>query len=125
MDDVLYELKYTILAMLDKNVQKGDISPSEMSSVKEAVCTLHYIEEIDEIKERRRSWEENSERGNNYERRRSSTTGRYMSGRSYDGHSYDSNKDGAIMALEKALSGVKSERERQAIMDSMEVLNRN
>lgn len=126
MDDVLYELKYTILAMLDKNVQKGDITPDEMMVIKEAVCTLHYIKEIDEI-EARNGWDRNYSERSSYERGRSPNTGRYISrdrGSYNNGRSYHDGKDAAMRALEKAMNNVSSDRERQAIMDSMDVLNR-
>ena len=127
MDDVLYELKYTILAMLDKNVQKADISPSEMCTIKEAVCTLHYMAEIDKIEDEMKKWDEDYSERRSYARRRSPTTGRYMSGddRSYNRSSYSDGKDSAMRALERAMDNASSEHERQSIRESMDALNRN
>ena len=53
--------------------------------------------------------------------------GRYISGTSSsynNGRSFHDGKDAAMRALEKAMNNASSDRERQAIMDSMDALNR-
>lgn len=137
--DVLEELCYNLEDMLEPIVKKGDISPTELDNVKDAVKSIYYIETIKAMKEYGNSNDYSYNNGNSYrgsyrydnmrgsyddgysERRGRDSRGRYTSRDSYSRHD---EKEQMIERLERKLSMAKSEAERQAINDMIRELER-
>lgn len=136
--EVLEELCYELEDMLEPIVKKGDISPTELDNVKDAVKSIYYIETIKAMKEYGNS-NDYSYNGNSYrgsyrydnmrgsyddgysERRGRDSRGRYTS---RDGYSRHDEKEQMLERLERKLSMSKSEAERQAINDMIRELER-
>lgn len=81
MNNVLMKLEELITKELEKVVNKGDMTPSELEISKKAVCLLKELKEYEVMDM------EVSDNGYSDRRGRSSVTGRYMSRRdgSYSG----------------------------------------
>lgn len=136
--EVLEELCYELEDMLEPIVKKGDISPTELDNVKDAVKSIYYIETIKAMKEYGNS-NDYSYNGNSYrgsyrydnmrgsyddgysERRGRDSRGRYTSRDNYSRHD---EKEQMIERLERKLDMAKSEAERQAINDMIRELER-
>lgn len=121
MDNVMEELKKLVTKELEKMIEKGTMSPTELKVAMDAVCLLEKIgrvEYMDNYEDEGYSGEDwPMGRNGSYMRGRSPRTGRYMSrGGSYDmersGHSI---KDRIIDKLERMMDESSSEYERQTI----------
>jgi len=125
---VLEDLSYELEDMLEPIVKKGDISPTELDNVKDAVKAMYYIETIKAMKEYGNS-NDYSYRGSSYrydgmrsyddgysERRGRDSRGRYTS--------RDYSRDDMLTKLEKMMNNASSESERRAIQDCISKLDR-
>lgn len=121
MENVMEELKKLVTKELEKMIEKGTMSPTELKVAMDAVCLIEkidHVEYMENYEDEGYSGEDWS-RGHNssYMRGRSPSTGRYMSrGGSYDmersGHSI---KDRVIDKLERMMDESSSDYERQTI----------
>lgn len=149
MDKTLEHLKETLEDEIKKIVKKGDITPAELESVKNAVCTIDMIENMgmggqsegysnrrmslyyDNMPSYRGSYDHaynnyrdpyyDNYHGDSYERGRSPVTGRYISNGSYErGYSGHSIKDRMIARLEDMYDDAKTEHERQVVSETIQ-----
>lgn len=124
---VLEDLSYELEDMLEPIVKKGDISPTELDNVKDAVKAMYYIETIKAMKEYGNA-NDYSYRGSSYrydgrsyddgysERRGRDSRGRYTS--------RDYSRDDMLTKLERMMNNASSESERRAIQDCISKLDR-
>ena len=136
--DAIYELKDLLEKEIKKVTAKGDISPTEVKTIGEAVDILKDIETICAMKEygnddssyamsnrgystmRRPDWDNRGmyyDDGNSYKRDR---MGRY----SRDDYSRNDQREEMVMRLEQRLKNARSEEERKAIMECINDLER-
>lgn len=135
--DVLHNLKELLEKEITKVTTKGDISPTDLKTIGEAVDILKDIETICAMKEYGNSDQSYamSNRGysmDGYESRRPDWDNRGMY---YDSNSYKrdsmgrysrhSEKEEMIEKLERKLKNAQTEQERRYIMECIEELERN
>ena len=135
--DALYNLKDLLEKEITKVTTKGDISPTEIKTLGEAVDILKDIETICAMKEYGNDDQSYSmsNRGysmDRYESRRPEWDNRGMY---YDSNSYKrdsmgrysrhSEKEEMIDKLERKLKNAQTEQERRYIMECIEELERN
>lgn len=143
VDKTLEHLKETLEDEIKKIVKKGDITPAELESVQNAVCTIDMINKMggqDEMSygysERNMSYDampsygrydirgsygdrmyhdDYRDGGSSYRRGRSPVTGRYISRGSYDGYSGHSIMDRMVAKLESMYDEAQTDHERQVV----------
>lgn len=135
--DALYNLKELLEKEITKVTTKGDVSPTEIKTLGEAVDILKDIETICAMKEYGNDDQSYSmsNRGysmDRYESRRPDWDNRGMY---YDNNSYKrdsmgrysrhSEKEEMIDKLERKLKNAQTEQERRYIMECIEELERN
>lgn len=123
----LSELKHLVNKELDKIVEKGDITPAELECTYKIVKMLSIIDsiEMDDTYSGKLQMYYSRDGHDNYSgaRMRSPRTGRYisrddMTDRHYSGHTdMDLIKD-----LEMKLDYTQNERERQAIIETINII---
>lgn len=132
MYETLDKFEELILKELDKIIKKGDLTPTELSNGKEAICALKEIHEIYNS-DKEDMGEEYSERGyyispTSYRDEGTSMSnarGRRSSNRasSYNrGYSRHSMKDRMVAKLERMMDEAESDYERQEIREEIEHL---
>lgn len=152
---ILEGLEELVTRELRKNVDKGSLNPAEIDAVNKAVNVLEKVESIYKICDERKAMHEtDSVSGTFYNIRnyppehhdmsygwddrmmsgrsmRNPMTGRYMSYRYDDGHSYahqndthsgHSVNDRMVDALERMMDTAKSEFEKQQILDKIKMI---
>lgn len=139
---ILEELCYEIEDMLEPIVKKGDISPTELDNVKDAIETIYHIETIKAMKEYGSN--DGSYGSSYYSYAGGKGNSRNMSYRtSYDGrmgmdrdsdgryserrnsrgrYSRTDKKEMMMEKLERKLDDASSEPERQTIRDCMRII---
>lgn len=131
--DILKDLCYELEDMLEPIVKKGDISPTELDNVKDAVKSMYYIKTIEAMEDygnsydgsymgsyaggrnmrySRNSYGMDRDNDGRYSERRYS----YRRGQSRDGYSRD---EEMISKLERMMDEATSEAERQTIRDCL------
>ncbi len=137
---VLEELCYELEDMLEPIVKKGDISPTELDNVKDAVKSMYYIETIKAMKDYGNSndysyrgiyrYDGMSNRGP-YDGRYGmdgDSDGRYSERRGRDARgrytSRDYSRDDMLDKLERMMNEAGTEAERQTIRECMRKLDR-
>ena len=113
MYDELEKTQKLLVNEIKKINQKNDISPGELNSIKDAVCVMKDIINLDEMIES--IWNDNGEDDyqGSYARGRSPRTGRYVSRmRGMSGHSLH---DRMAANLESMMDSAGSDYERQQI----------
>lgn len=140
--DALYNLKELLEKEITKVTTKGDVSPTEIKTLGEAVDILKDIETICAMKEYGDDDQSYAMSNRGYSTRR--MTSRYpmyrdsydssynsyddmsyRQGRSRDSYSRHTEKEEMIDKLERKLKTAQNEQERRYIMECIEELERN
>ncbi len=137
---VLEELCYELEDMLEPIVKKGDISPTELDNVKDAVKSMYYIETIKAMKDYGNSNDYSYRGSYRYDgmSNRGSYDGRYGMDGDGDGRyserrgrdargrytSRDYSRDDMLDKLERMMNEAGTEAERQTIRECMRKLDR-
>lgn len=135
--DALYNLKELLEKEITKVTTKGDVSPTEIKTLGEAVDILKDIETIFTMKKYGNDDQSYamSNRGYSMDRYESSRPDWDNRGMYYDSNSYKrdsmgrysrhSEKEEMIERLERKLKNAQTEQERRYIMECIEELERN
>ena len=126
---ILEDLCYELEDMLEPIVKKGDISPTELDNVKDAVKSIYYIKTIEAMEDYGNSYDGSYADGRTTRYSRMSYDGRMdrdndgrYSERRYSyrrGYSRDGEKEEMISKLERMMDEANSEAERQTIRDCL------
>lgn len=126
---ILEDLCYLLEDMLEPIAKKGDISPTELDNVKDAIKSIYYIKTIEAMEDYGNSIDGSYADGRTTRYSRMSYDGRMdrdndgrYSERRYSyrrGYSRDGEKEEMISKLERMMDEANSEAERQTIRDCL------
>ena len=126
---ILEDLCYLLEDMLEPIIKKGDISPTELDNVKDAIKSIYYIKTIEAMEDYGNSYDGSYADGRTTRYSRMSYDGRMdrdndgrYSERRYSyrrGYSRDGEKEEMISKLERMMDEANSEAERQTIRDCL------